>query len=57
MSNQLAISSALSVLLMAGYVLLCPDASRVPLGEARPAVASAPLGLLPDASALVRAAR
>ena len=57
MSNQLAISSALSVLLMAGYVLLGPDTSRVPLGKARPAVAFAPHGLLADASALVRAAR
>lgn len=54
MSKQLAISSAISVLLMASYVLFGPDAARVPLGEARPAVASAPHGLLPAVSALIR---
>ena len=53
MSNQLAISSALSVLLMATYVLFGPDAARMNVKEDRPALVSAPHGLLPDPSALV----
>jgi hypothetical protein len=32
MSNQLAISAAFSVLMMASYALLGPDAVRAPIG-------------------------
>lgn len=32
MSNKLALSTALSVLMMSGYVLFGPDAAQAPLG-------------------------
>jgi hypothetical protein len=55
MSDRLAISSALSVLMMAGYVLFGPDAVRVPLDS--PAAVSAPLHGLPEVAVRVLAPR
>ena len=52
MSNQLAISSAFSVLMMASYVLLSPDAARVQLGSPNVAVAVAKAVPLVSASVL-----
>ena len=55
MSRQLALSSALSVLMMASYVLFGSDAARRPLG---PVEATSPshsaFSLLPQAEALLR---
>ncbi len=55
MSNQLAISSAFSVLMMASYVLFGSDAARVPLGPPAGAaqVASAATELLPQVGAVL----
>lgn len=54
MSKQLALSSALSVLMMASYVLFGSDAARAPLG---PVVETGPLlpsvSLLPEAEVLL----
>lgn len=50
MRDKLAISAAISVLLMSAYVLLGPDAARAPLGPAS-AGAVAPVEIsLPELS-------
>ena len=54
MSDKLAISSAFSVLMMASYALLGPEAARVELGAPNGAqVAVAVVKALPQASAAV----
>lgn len=50
MSNRLAVSSALSVLMMAIYVLFCADVPRVPLGPTNGAGNRASATELPSAS-------
>ena len=52
MSDQLAISATLSVLLLSAFVLLSPATARVPLGP-QAISAGAALPALPSASALL----
>jgi hypothetical protein len=58
MSNKLAFSSAVSVLMMAIFVLFSGDAVRVPLGpQVRADLAGAAEQMLPSAKALLQVAR
>jgi hypothetical protein len=58
MSDRLAVSSALSVLMMAAYVLLGPNTAQAPLGPDALAERPATEGqLLPQASALIEVLR
>ena len=56
MSEKLAISATLSVLLMSAFALLAPETARVPLGP-QAISASVALPALPAASALLPAIR
>lgn len=54
MSDKLAVSAAISVLMMAGYVLLGTDSTRAPIGPANVSMkVEASIPALPEAADLL----